>query len=144
MAFKNGKDQTMRHQTQRLAAATLAVLFAFVLLYFNRQVIAGGIEHFAQDPAATPAQPPTQTQITPAPIPSPETERSIRQRERMIRGINVEQPRVYDDAMLQQMLQVAEARLAQLQLIDQNSITSRFGAVTGASQRISSFALNVQ
>ena len=134
----------MRHQIPRLTVATLAVLFAFALLYFNRQVTAGSIEHFAQDPAATPAQPSSQTRITPAPIPSPETERSIRQRERMIRGISVEQPRVYDDAMLQQMLQVAEARLAQLQLIDQNSITSRFGAVTGASQRISSFALNVQ
>ena len=131
----------MRHQIQRLAVAVLVVLFIFTALYFHHQVVtAAGIEHFDQDPAATTAQ----TQITPTPIPSPETEESIRQRERLRRGIDVEQPRVYDDAMLQQMLEVAEARLAQLQVIDQNSLTSRLGALTGASQQISSFGLNVQ
>ncbi|HEX6715978.1 MAG TPA: hypothetical protein VF088_02640 [Pyrinomonadaceae bacterium] len=135
----------MRHQIQRLAVAALAILLPLVVLYFRHQVVtAAGIEHFAQDPAATAAQSPTQTKITPTPIPTPESEESIRQRERLRRGIDVEQPRVYDDAMLQQMLEVAEARLAQLQLIDQNSIASRLGSVTGASQRISSFGLNVQ
>lgn len=133
----------MRHQIPKLTVATLAALFAFAVLYLNRQVVAAGIEHFAQGPASTPT-PQTGQTLKPNPIPPPETEESIRRRERMGKGINVEQPRVYDDAMLQQMLQVAEARLAQLQLIDQNSIMSRLGAVSGASQRISSFGLNVQ
>jgi hypothetical protein len=130
----------MRHQIQRLAIAALAILFALAVLYFRHQVVtAADIDHFAQDPTTT-----TQTQITPTPIPSPETEESIRRRDRLRRGIDVEQPRVYDDAMLQQMLGVAEARLAHLQVIDQNSIVSRLGALTGASQQISSFGLNVQ
>lgn len=42
------------------------------------------------------------------------------------------------------MLQVAEARLAVLQVIDQKAITDRLGAISGASQQISSFAANVQ
>jgi hypothetical protein len=130
----------MRHQIQRIAITALPILFALAVLYFSRQVGAAGIEQLAEPPAATLAQ----TQLQPSPIPTPETEESIAQRDRARKGIHVEQPRVYDDAMLQQMLHVAEARLAQLQAIDQNSITSRLGAVTGASQRISSFALNVQ
>jgi hypothetical protein len=136
----------MRYQIQRLAVAALTILFALTVLYFRHQVVtAAGIERSGQGPAATPTQSPTtQTQIIPTPIPSPETVESIRLRERLRRGIDVEQPRVYDDAMLQQMLQVAEARLAQLQLIDQNSIVSRLGAVTGGSQQISSFGLSVQ
>src|SRR5712692_5559089 len=51
---------------------------------------------------------------------------------------------VYDDALLEQMLQAAEARLASLQVIDQTQILNRLGATTGASQQISSFAVNAQ
>src|SRR5437868_1694908 len=59
-------------------------------------------------------------------------------------GIRVEQPKVYDDALLQQMLQAAQARLMALQVLDQASIIQRLGAVSGATQQISSFGLNVQ
>src|ERR1700751_1325295 len=104
----------MRHHIQRLAVAALAILFVFAAVYFRHQVVAAaGIEDFAQGPAATPAQSPNQAQITPTPIPTPETEESISQRERLRRGIDVEQPRVYDDAMRQQMLEVEEARIVQ-------------------------------
>lgn len=59
-------------------------------------------------------------------------------------GITVSGPKIYDDSLLQQMLQTAEARLATLQVIDQASVLGKLGAVTGASQQISSFGLNVQ
>jgi hypothetical protein len=71
-------------------------------------------------------------------------EESIKQRDKGQNGINVSEPKIYDDALLQQMLRTAEARLAALQVIDQSSILSRLGAVTGATQDTSSFALNVQ
>ncbi|HUS22137.1 MAG TPA: hypothetical protein VMZ66_09030 [Aeromicrobium sp.] len=59
-------------------------------------------------------------------------------------GIDVGDPKVFDDAMLREMLQAAEAKLAALQLLDQQGVSSRIGAISGASQRISSFGLNVQ
>ena len=71
-------------------------------------------------------------------------ERCIRERDEGQNGITVGEPKVYDDALLQQMLRSAEARLAALQVFDQASILSRLGAVTGASQQSSSFGLNVQ
>jgi hypothetical protein len=72
------------------------------------------------------------------------TETAIDTREKNGKGIAVDRPRVYDDARLQQMLQAAEARLATLQLIDQSQILAKLGAVTGASQQISSVGVNVQ
>ncbi|MET0623265.1 MAG: hypothetical protein ABW250_09820 [Pyrinomonadaceae bacterium] len=71
-------------------------------------------------------------------------ERCIRDRDEGQNGITVGEPKVYDDALLQQMLRTAEARLAALQVFDQTAILSRLGAVTGASQQSSSFGLNVQ
>jgi hypothetical protein len=71
-------------------------------------------------------------------------ERCIRERDEGQNGITVGEPKVYDDALLQQMLRAAEARLAALQVFDQAAILSRLGAVTGASQQSSSFGLNVQ
>lgn len=71
-------------------------------------------------------------------------EEKIEQRDCRRNGITVEEPKVYDDALLQQMLQAAEARLAAIQLLDQSGIAAKLGAVTGASQQISSFGLNVQ
>jgi hypothetical protein len=59
-------------------------------------------------------------------------------------GIKVELPEVYDDSILQQMLRDAELKLASMQLFDQTSILQKLGAVSGASQQISSFGLNVQ
>lgn len=75
---------------------------------------------------------------------TPNDEELIEERDCTRRGITVEEPKVYDDALLQQMLQAAEARLAAIQLFDQTGIAAKFGAVTGASQQISSFGLNVQ
>jgi hypothetical protein len=71
-------------------------------------------------------------------------EEVIEERDCQRNGITVEKPKVYDDALLQQMLQAAEARLAAIQPFEQASITSRLGAVTGASQEISSVGVNVQ
>lgn len=71
-------------------------------------------------------------------------ERCIRDRDEGQNGITVGEPKVYDDALLQQMLRAAEARLAALQVFDQTAILSRLGAVTGASQQSTSFGLNVQ
>lgn len=71
-------------------------------------------------------------------------ERCIAERDEGQNGITVGEPKVYDDALLHQMLRAAEARLATLQVFDQAAILTRLGAVTGASQQISSFGLNVQ
>jgi len=73
-----------------------------------------------------------------------EREQQIQRRHESGAGIFVEAPKVYDDAMLLQMLRAAEARLATIQTIDQSGILSRIGAVSGATQRISSFGLNAQ
>lgn len=59
-------------------------------------------------------------------------------------GIVVGEPKVYDDSVLQQMLNSAEAQLASLQVLSQSGISANFGAVTGANQQISSFALSAQ
>lgn len=82
--------------------------------------------------------------VVPSPTPLSAEEVAIQQREEQRHGITVEAPRVYDDAMLQQMLRVAETRLAALQVIDQGQLLSRLGATTGASQQISSLGVNVQ
>jgi hypothetical protein len=71
-------------------------------------------------------------------------EEAVKTRRRAGNGIAVDEPKVYDDSLLQAMLQAAQARLAAIQAIDQAGITSRIGAVTGASQRISSVGINVQ
>ncbi|MBV9923445.1 MAG: hypothetical protein JOZ96_00285 [Acidobacteria bacterium] len=77
--------------------------------------------------------------------PQPGTpEYAIEQRDEKVKGISVGEPKVYDDALLQQMLEAAEARLAALQLFDQGRLVGAIGAVSGASQQFSSFGLNVQ
>ena len=59
-------------------------------------------------------------------------------------GIIVGQPKVYDDSQLQQMLSAMQTRLSTLQVLDQSGIASHVGSVTGATQSITSFGLNVQ
>ena len=71
-------------------------------------------------------------------------ERNLDRRRHEENGIAVEEPKVYDDALLQQMLQAAEAKLAATQVIDQAGLTSRIGALSGATQRITSLGINVQ
>jgi hypothetical protein len=72
------------------------------------------------------------------------TEDELERRDITERGISVGKPKVYDDSLLQQMLSIAERRLATLQLIDQASIAKNLGNVSGASQQSTGFALNVQ
>src|SRR5258708_35735406 len=71
-------------------------------------------------------------------------EKELEKREMEGNGITVETPKVYDDSLLQQMLNSAETRLVSLQVLDQTGIAARFGSVTGASQQISSFAVSAQ
>jgi hypothetical protein len=96
-------------------------------------------------PEPKPPAPAQASQSTPRPTPpdyNPETQ--IEERDEGQNGITVAEPKIYDDALLQQMLRAAEARLTMLQVIDQASILARLGAVPGASQQTSSFGLNVQ
>ena len=68
-------------------------------------------------------------------------EQVIEQRSQSNNGIYVDEPKVYDDSLLQQMLSSAQSRLAALQGFDQGSITRAIGNVTGASQQVSSVGL---
>ena len=70
--------------------------------------------------------------------------RLIEARDRRENGITVTEPRVFDDAQLQQRLQELEAQLARLQVIEQTGLTSRFGTFAGADSRTSSVGFNVQ
>lgn len=120
----------MELRNQNITATALTV--ALVVSHLTMPVTAVGVS--TQNPStAKPAQRPTIF-----------VEDIIEQRDDDQRGIVVGEPRVYDDAMLQQMLQAAEARLASLQVIDQAEILKRLGAIAGASQQISSFGLSVQ
>lgn len=60
------------------------------------------------------------------------------------KGIVVGQPKVYDDSVLQQMLNNAAARLASLQILDQSGIASKLGSITGAAQTINSLGISIQ
>ena len=73
-----------------------------------------------------------------------EKEKQIDERSFGIDGIDVGEPKVYDDSLLQQMLNAAQARLMSLQILDQSGIAARLGALTGATQSITSFGLSVQ
>src|SRR4029078_1692831 len=71
-------------------------------------------------------------------------ESELTERDRRSNGIVVLEPKLYDDALLQQMLNAAQARSAALQVLDQTAITARIGGITGATQEISGFSLNAQ
>lgn len=71
-------------------------------------------------------------------------ESQINQRNLNSKGIIVGEPKVYDDLLLQQMLQSAQSKLMALQVLDPTGISSHFGAVTGAAQQFSGFGLNIQ
>ncbi|HZI19852.1 MAG TPA: hypothetical protein VEY09_14770 [Pyrinomonadaceae bacterium] len=73
-----------------------------------------------------------------------EWEQRINNRDREQNGIRVDEPKVYDDSMLQQMLTAAQAKLASMQVLDQGVLVQKLGAVSGASQQASSFGLTVQ
>jgi len=59
-------------------------------------------------------------------------------------GIEIMQPQLYDNALLKQMLMSAQARLALLNVVDQTSITSRLGAISGGSSSTTSIAASIQ
>ena len=63
----------------------------------------------------------------------------IDQRTESGNGIYVDEPKVYDDALLQQMLTTAQSRLVSIQTLDQSGIAKAVGNVTGANQQIASF-----
>lgn len=116
--------------THRMVVTTV-LLCSLVIGYLDRRVIAdsGGSrsrlphqEILRQDPQA----------------------KRIENRDRQENGITVNEPRVYDDAQLQQRLEELEARLATLQVIDQKAVTDRLGTPQGASQQISSVGFNIQ
>ncbi len=69
-------------------------------------------------------------------------EQLINQRTSTHNGIYVDQPKVYDDSLLQQMLASAQGHLAALQGFDQGSLTRAIGGVTGANQQIASFGIS--
>jgi hypothetical protein len=120
----------MRSST-KIIAAVLATLL--VTSYLSLKVAASGE---GQQPSPAPSATPHQQTVF--------VEDTIAERDSEQNGIVVGEPSVYDDALLQQMLQAAEARLATLQLIDQARIAANIGAVTGASQQTSSLGVNVQ
>ena len=59
-------------------------------------------------------------------------------------GIEVMVPQLYDNALLKQMLASAQARLSLLNVIDQGSVVSRLGAISGGSSITTSIAASVQ
>ncbi len=69
-------------------------------------------------------------------------EQLIDQRTTSSNGIYVDSPKVYDDSLLQQMLNSAQSQLATLQVIGQAGLTSAIGTITGASQQIASFGIS--
>ncbi len=68
-------------------------------------------------------------------------ELQIKERLKSQNGIHISEPKLYDDALLQQMLNAAEARLASIQVLDQAGITAKLGTIAGAEQRTTSIAL---
>jgi hypothetical protein len=59
-------------------------------------------------------------------------------------GIFVESAKTYDDATLQQQLEMNAVRLSALSGLDQNSLTSHLGNVSGMNQSFTSASLNIQ
>ena len=126
----------MKFSNRRMLAAIVAIGITGVFLQARTAPVSKSGVECAVDSIAG-------YSIPVAPSPSPTPAPVVRTAEEW-NGITVGEPKVYDDALLQQMLQDAEARLATLQLVDQTEIAKKLGAVTGASQQISSFGLNLQ
>ncbi|HYR27962.1 MAG TPA: hypothetical protein VEU30_05820, partial [Thermoanaerobaculia bacterium] len=64
-------------------------------------------------------------------------------RDRDMNGIIVEEPKVYDDVVLQQMLLSAQARLGSLQFIEQSTIAGKIGGVSGLRQNTLGIGVSV-
>jgi hypothetical protein len=74
--------------------------------------------------------------------PKASAEQLISRRAVSSNGIYVDQPKVYDDSLLEQMLGSAQSQLAGLQGFDQSGLTRAIGNITGATQQISSFGVS--
>jgi hypothetical protein len=59
-------------------------------------------------------------------------------------GIFVESTKIYDDATMQQQLELNASRLSALSGLDQGSLISHLGNVSGMNQSITSTSLNIQ
>jgi hypothetical protein len=82
------------------------------------------------------------TRVLPSRKQASSGEQLIRDRTSSSNGIYVDSPKVYDDSLLQQMLNSAQGQLASLQGFNQAGITSAIGAVNGANQQIASFGIS--
>lgn len=72
-----------------------------------------------------------------------ELAKEIRQRDEDGNGIFLDSPKVYDDSSLQLMLNAARAKLATLQGLDQATLLSHLGAITGSTFQQSLFSAQV-
>ena len=75
-------------------------------------------------------------------IPDPSAEKLIQDRNKIDNGIYVDEPKVYDDSLLQQMINSAQNQLATMQGFDQSGLTRAIGNITGANQQIASFGIS--
>jgi hypothetical protein len=67
----------------------------------------------------------------------------IKAREESANGIFIYSPEVYDDSSLQQMLNAARTKLASLQGLDQATLLSHIGAITGSNFQQSLFSAQI-
>jgi hypothetical protein len=67
----------------------------------------------------------------------------IQRRDDRGNGIYIQSPEVYDDSSLQQMLNAARTKLASLQGLDQATLLSHLGAITGSTFQQSLFSAQV-
>jgi len=71
-------------------------------------------------------------------------EKKINGRNKDSAGIVVDQPKVFDDSLLRQMLNAAEGKLASMQVLDASGLASRLGSVSGGQQTVNSLAISAQ
>src|SRR5687768_4006620 len=99
----------------------LRILISIIFLSVAVGGAVNGLREITRESASSQLLPmPT---ITPNKNLTPE-ERKIEQRDLDQKGIKVEEPEIFDDAMLQQMLIEAESKLAALQAFDQTALKS--------------------
>lgn len=72
-----------------------------------------------------------------------QAEQALEKHAEDLNGIWVDTPKLYDDAALQQMLSAAQTQLWAISALNQTSLVSGFGAITGANLSTSSFGLNL-
>jgi hypothetical protein len=129
-----GFGQTSAPVVEPPAQAHKLLQFAAQLDADAKRARLAGRQH-ATEPAHTP---PAKLHF---PTPATSGEQLINDRSNSSNGIYVDVPKVYDDALLQQMLGSAQSHLASLQGFDQSGLSKAIGSVTGANQQIASFGI---